>query len=214
MAVAAFVAAVVVLAKAVHLLLDPSADAIETLVRQALLVALVVAVVWRVVGRERLVRVMGLRVPLRRLAWTVGPAAVVLGGLFGVAALRGLPISLSGWDTARIVVATGLGEELLFRGAVYGLAVRRSRRLAVVVSSVAFGWWHVVDAIQDVTGNLPVGPAVLFVLGTVALMTAVGFVVFAPLRRLAGSAWGPGLLHASWNLGATVAFGHVVVASL
>ncbi len=213
---AVVLAAIVVAAKAVHLLLDPLADPAETIARQIILVGLVVLVVRWAVGRGRVGRVMGLRPPgrARRWAWTVLPAAGVLLGWLAVAALRGGATPMPGRDVARIVIATGFGEEFLFRGAVYGLAARGGRRLAAGVSSAAFGWWHLVDALHGVHRAWPGELAVAFVAGSVALMTVVALVVFVPLRRRSGSTWGPALLHAAWNLGATLALGHLVSAHL
>src|SRR6266508_4527052 len=126
---AVVLAAIVVAAKAVHLLLDPLADPAETIARQIILVGLVVLVVRWAVGRGRVGRVMGLRPPgrARRWAWTVLPAAGVLLGWLAVAALRGGATPMPGRDVARIVISTGFGEEFLFRGAVYGLAARGRR---------------------------------------------------------------------------------------
>ena len=44
----------------------------------------------------------------------------------------------------RIPLATALVEELVFRGVILGLGVRAGdRRRALLVSSVAFGLWHI-----------------------------------------------------------------------
>ena len=203
----------VVAVKTIHLALTHATGAVPTLVRQLVLVALVLVAV-RAVAGHRAARVMGLAPPRRavRWGWTVLPAVAVLAAWVVVAAARGDFDVPRPWDAARIVVATGIGEELLFRGAVYGLAARASRTLAVMLSSIAFGWWHVVDALHAIHRVWPAAVAVGFVAGTVALMTLVGVAVFAPLRRVSGSAWGPALLHASWNLGATLALGHLASA--
>jgi membrane protease YdiL (CAAX protease family) len=54
----------------------------------------------------------------------------------------------------RVPLGTVTVEETLFRGVLLGLGLRRwSRRVAVAVSSVAFGLWHILPARQLTTFN-------------------------------------------------------------
>jgi membrane protease YdiL (CAAX protease family) len=107
----------------------------------------------------------------------------------------------------RIPLETAAAEELLFRGAVLGLATDRLGDVAgVAVSSVLFGLWHVPPALDalgasgvaDVAGGGPVGRWGA-VTGTVAA-TSVAGVVFAELRRRSGSVVAPALVHGALNV--------------
>ena len=100
--------------------------------------------------------------------------------------------------TAFVVIPVGtiLLEEVAFRSVLWAFLSRHARTWQVVVlSSVAFGFWHVLPAMATATGNPAVGTAVqalgpfakvAVVAGTVAF-TALGGVVAGELRRRSGS---------------------------
>jgi membrane protease YdiL (CAAX protease family) len=114
----------------------------------------------------------------------------------------------------RVPLGTVTVEETLFRGVLLGLGLRRwSRRVAVAVSSVAFGLWHILPARQLTTFNPvteglagdPAGRA----LGVAAAVagTALAGLVLCWLRLRSGSLLAPALLHWTLNgLGYTLAF--------
>ena len=80
-----------------------------------------------------------------------------------------------------IPIGTALFEETLFRGVLLGALMETStRRTAVVVSSVVFGFWHLVP---EISGGAGLGE----IIGTVAFTTAVG-VLFAVVAAVGASA--------------------------
>lgn len=112
----------------------------------------------------------------------------------------------------RIPVVTALGEELLFRGAVQGAWDTVGGPVpAVAASSLAFGLWHVIPALESHTHN-PAGAAIsaraggrpTHVAATILATTAAG-VAFALLRIRARSVVAPLLVHAVMNQSAYVA---------
>ena len=112
----------------------------------------------------------------------------------------------------RIPFATALVEELVFRGVILGFGLRDGdRRRALLVSSIAFGLWHVGSALdparQQATGDL-VGharaSATAVVLGDV-VATTVGGVGFGWLRLRSGSIVAPAIAHATLNASAYLA---------
>jgi len=149
-----------------------------------------------------------------------GAAAVVVATAVGLPATRGYfadgrVTDASGGRAAfevlvRIPFATALVEELLFRGVVLG-AWRRAAGTpgAIAASSLAFGVWHVLPALESHTHN-PAGAhlsgtlstrgsgRVPHVVGTV-LATAVAGAAFAALRVRSRSVLAPVLAHAAVN---------------
>jgi len=128
----------------------------------------------------------------------------------------------------RIPVATALAEELVFRGALLGAWEHAvGPKTAVTVSSLAFGVWHVIPALEAHAHN-PSGARLsaraehrlsaraehrlsagadgrsTHVAGTV-LATAVAGSAFAMLRRQSRSVVAPVIAHASINQAAYVA---------
>ncbi len=108
----------------------------------------------------------------------------------------------------RIPFGTALAEEVLFRGVLLGLALRRfSPTHAVARSALLFGFWHILPAIASVrahaAGIVPRTPGgmVLIVAGTVAA-TSAGGACFAWLRLRTGSIVAPVLIHATLNVAA------------
>jgi len=105
----------------------------------------------------------------------------------------------------RIPLGTALSEELIFRGALLGLYLRRHTFLkAALLSSLAFGLWHVVGAMASVqsnaAGEVLSSPAarVAGVVGTVVATGAAGM-IFCWLRRRSGSVIAPAITHAALN---------------
>jgi membrane protease YdiL (CAAX protease family) len=91
-----------------------------------------------------------------------------------------------------IPLGTVLPEELAFRSVLWGTLARFSRPWQVLATtSVLFGLWHVLPALQvgatnDGVATAAGGHGALVVLGTVGL-TTVGGLVFGELRRRSGS---------------------------
>jgi len=105
---------------------------------------------------------------------------------------------------ARIPLETALAEELLFRGALLGIALqRRSVPAAVLSTSVLFGLWHVLptwaglDAVEPADGGGTVA-RLRSVAATVAATTGAG-AAFAVIRLRSGSVLAPVLAHAALN---------------
>ena len=143
---------------------------------------------------------------------TVGAVAmgVVLVGLaiaVAIPALRGsfdrpdIADHAASTDAYFIVVRIPLGtvvlEEVLFRGVLLALALRRwPVRTAVLVTAALFGLWHVVPAVE--TADEGFLAALGATLGTVAI-TAVAGLIFAWLRLRANSIVAPVLAHIATN---------------
>lgn len=117
---------------------------------------------------------------------------------------------------ARIPIGTALAEEVAFRGVVLGmLLLWTSSRWAVVWSSLLFGFWHVLPAIDA----LATSPAADIASGTFATFAEVGVQViitgvagagFAWLRLASRSIVTPAVAHFAINAGA-YAVGWLVV---
>ncbi len=114
----------------------------------------------------------------------------------------------------RIPIGTAVAEELMFRGAVFGVFRRRRSALAAAaISSALFGLWHVVPAlgaqdelassVSDKTGTVGLG------LATVAATGAAGL-GFAYLRMRSDSVVAPIVAHAALN---ATAFGISLIVS-
>ena len=105
----------------------------------------------------------------------------------------------------RIPLATALYEEVLFRGIVFGMLVRRNSPLvAGLISSILFGFWHILPTIETLDTN-PAGGLFTGVLGLIiALVGAVGGTALAGLaflwvRLFANSTVAPVLAHIGTN---------------
>jgi len=92
-----------------------------------------------------------------------------------------------------IPLGTVLLEELAFRSVLWGMLSRHMKQWQVLItSSVVFGFWHVMPALNVGATNRGVSEAVggggnaVVVVGTVAL-TTIGGLVFGELRRRSGS---------------------------
>ncbi len=161
------------------------------------------------------------------LVWGGAAAALVAAGY-------GVGLAAPGWRrlfldprhavgpvlaTGRALVVVPLGvvvlEEVAFRGVLWGLVgVEHGALWAAAVTSLLFGLWHVLPAVDGARANAagadaaggrgagtrPVPPGILArqVVGTV-VFTAVAGVVFAVLRQQSGSLVAPFLLHWATN---------------
>ncbi len=112
------------------------------------------------------------------------------------------------WETGvRLPWGTVLLEEVAFRGLLLAVALEASGQVwAVVVTSLAFGLWHVVPSLgrgRDVaaaTTLLGSRAEVGFVVGSVVATAAAG-VALAVLRLVSGSLLAPMAVH--WTLNAS-----------
>lgn len=106
--------------------------------------------------------------------------------------------------TIRIPLATALGEELIFRGALYALLRRgRSRWAAALMTSALFGLWHILPTLESLEsrdGFNGRGAAVKAkaVAASVAATAAAGL-GFTWLRDHTGSVAAPAIVHAAVN---------------
>lgn len=102
----------------------------------------------------------------------------------------------------RVPVGTAVVEELAFRGVLLGLLLQAASPLrAVVVSSLAFGLWHVAATTVTLRIN-DVAVGSLQGLGTVAgavAVTTVAGAAFCALRLVSGGLLAPVLAHWATN---------------
>jgi membrane protease YdiL (CAAX protease family) len=118
----------------------------------------------------------------------------------------------------RIPVGTAAAEEIVFRGVLLGMFLRHMSPLAAVLfSSVLFGFWHVIPALDSIqtnpAGDLASGSVAVvgIVAGQVLATTAAGS-VFAWLRFRANSLVAPITTHFAINSIAYMA-GWLIVSS-
>lgn len=113
----------------------------------------------------------------------------------------------------RVPIGTALYEEVLFRGIVFGMLARRTSPLvAALWSSLLFGVWHVLPALDAIETN-PIGdafggswePVVAAVISTF-----VAGMVFVWIRLYSGSILAPIIVHVASNSTAIVASALVV----
>ena len=156
---------------------------------------------------------------LRRGLRAGGAASAVAAAGIGLAALPGRSRALFADERitahpgaravyevlVRIPLGTALGEELLFRGALLGVLLRRHGTVtAVAWTSLCFGLWHVPPTLSSlrssVLGRRAAGRAggTAAVAGVVAVTAAAG-TGFARLRLRTGSVLAPVLAHAAIN---------------
>lgn len=105
----------------------------------------------------------------------------------------------------RIPVATALGEEVLFRGALLGVLLRRHGTAAAVArASLCFGLWHVPPTLPSLRSSA-LGRSAKGQVGGIAAVAAVVAVTtvagtgFAALRLRTGSVLAAVLAHAAIN---------------
>ena len=105
----------------------------------------------------------------------------------------------------RVPLATALYEELLFRGIVFGMLMHRLKPItAGILTSVLFGFWHILPTLDTIQTN-PAGDAFSGFMGvTVAIFGSVlatggaglGFLL---VRLYANSTWASVLMHIGTN---------------
>jgi membrane protease YdiL (CAAX protease family) len=106
----------------------------------------------------------------------------------------------------RIPIGTALAEELIFRGALFGLFKRNhSQWTALALSSAMFGLWHIAPTIESMRTH-PAGDEIANdpkrIVGSVTgivLATAAAGAVFGLLRVRTKSVVAPVLVHAAIN---------------
>jgi membrane protease YdiL (CAAX protease family) len=109
----------------------------------------------------------------------------------------------------KIPFGTALAEELIFRGALLGLFLQRHRPwVAVALSSVVFGLWHVVSTAGRLDTNQAADTASGWeqagIVAGAVVVTAVAGLFFGWLRLRSGSVLAPWLTHTGVNM---LAFG-------
>jgi len=116
----------------------------------------------------------------------------------------------------RIPLGTALYEEVLFRGIVFGMLVRRNSPLvAAAWTSLLFGFWHILPTLDTLDAN-PAGDLFTGMIGIViAVIGAVGGTMLAGLgflwlRLYANSTVAPVLAHIGTNSVAMLAAAVVV----
>jgi membrane protease YdiL (CAAX protease family) len=152
----------------------------------------------------------------RGMGWACVAALLVL-AVYALAAL--LPLTRPAFEDdradgsvlwnalVRIPLGTVLLEEVAFRGVLYAMFARRyGVPMAIAVSSMAFGLWHVLPsldlafrngAVESIVGG---GPAAQVIVVTAAVVvTTLGGVVLCELRRRSGSLLAPMGLHWALN---------------
>ena len=106
----------------------------------------------------------------------------------------------------RVPLGTALFEELAFRGVLFGLLLDRGVGKAAVISSAAFGLWHVVPTFETVRVNRGLGGSSPYWAVAAGMVVTFGAgLVFAWLRVLTGGLAAPVALHAAVNSSATLA---------
>jgi membrane protease YdiL (CAAX protease family) len=109
----------------------------------------------------------------------------------------------------RIPFGTALSEELIFRSSLMGILLQSYNRLtAIIVSSVIFGFWHVIPsqlntwAHQNILfKNISVRQAKTLSGSMTVAFTALGGMVFGWLRVASGGILLPWTLHTFTNAG-------------
>ena len=112
------------------------------------------------------------------------------------------PAELAYHVLVRIPFGTVVLEELAFRGVLLGAADRAGPTpAAVMVSSLAFGLWHIRPTIGALGVNeLAAGaPSAVLAVGAAVVFTAAAGVLFCVLRLRARSLLAPALLHVGTN---------------
>jgi membrane protease YdiL (CAAX protease family) len=105
----------------------------------------------------------------------------------------------------RIPIATALSEELMFRGALWGLLSQRQSPLkATIVSSGVFGLWHIAPLHRLIKRELGRGAWEISLVGISGsvLSTAVAGLLLAWVRSRSGSVIAPWLVHSAANTAA------------
>ncbi len=175
----------------------PDATEIEQyLVVKGVTFAWIAAVVMRSTGWAA----VGLRLPVR-------PASALYGApvlLLGAAALAGGAASTMGpatfVATAAFVTVGVLGEEVIFRGAMWEAVAARGHLFAAITTSVGFGMIHALGFGGQIPNSI-VAAQICFAVGT--------GIVLASVRIAAGTLWTAIAVHWVFNMSSFVASGGV-----
>lgn len=162
---------------------------------------------------------------LRRALVPGATAAAMVGGGILVASLPARTSRLFGEDRiaghasgraayemlVRIPLGTALSEEVLFRGAMLGVMLRRHGPAAAVArTSLCFGVWHVLPTIAalrsaELGRQFGGGASAAAAVGGVVAVTTVAGAALAALRLRSGSIAASALAHATLNATAYLA---------
>jgi uncharacterized protein len=106
----------------------------------------------------------------------------------------------------RVPLGTALLEELAFRGVLFGLLLDKGVANAALISSAAFGLWHVVPTFETARVNRAFGGSIRFWAVAAGVVVAFGAgLLFVWLRVLTGGLAAPFATHAAVNSSATLA---------
>lgn len=147
------------------------------------------------------------------VATALAPRLRGLAALFGDRRAAGVAGRALAYETlVRIPLATSLFEEVAFRGVLLALGLRSGSEVAaVLVSSAAFGLWHVGPTLEmlRLNGVAWTAPRTAATVAGAVAVTAVGGIVFAVLRLHSGSLAAPVLAHWATNALALLAAVHL-----
>ena len=104
-------------------------------------------------------------------------------------------------SVVRVPLGTALPEELICRGALPAMvSEKRSRRVAVAVTSLLFGLWHILPTYDRIRaqGQIPASRVAGRVALSVLVTTAAGW-AFSWLRYRSGSVIAPAIVHTKFN---------------
>lgn len=88
--------------------------------------------------------------------------------------------------SVRVPLATALYEEVLFRGIVFGMLIRRrSPLVAALITSVLFGLWHILPTLDTIQTNPAGNPFT----GSVGLVIAIGGAIAGTFVAGLGFLW-------------------------
>jgi membrane protease YdiL (CAAX protease family) len=106
----------------------------------------------------------------------------------------------------RVPLGTALLEELAFRGVLFGMLLENGVAEAAVISSAAFGLWHIVPTFETARVNRALSGSIRFWAIAAGVVAAFGAgLVFVWLRVLTGGLAAPFAMHAVVNSSATLA---------
>ena len=158
--------------------------------------------------------------PTRIALWTFTPASLMLtiGAIVSLA--LGWPAAakdIDMWELAELFFVTAFGEELIFRGILLGMAlvattesrVRPAKdrtRTGFWIVSLAFGLWHVADAVLlGQANNYSGGAIAVWTVGNVLATTLASILILIPLRLRSGNVYAPSLVHLAANAPGVIA---------
>lgn len=132
--------------------------------------------------------------------WTVSPLVVVASSSAVAMEIGSGDGALTDRTLLDLLMVTALAEELIFRGAILGMAYRtlRTSMAAEWFTTFAFGCWHIGNALNGSQKMSPMGRA-----GWIAVtivVTMIGGVMFSWMRHRTRSLLGPVATHTATNL--------------